>query len=148
MTYDVEKSLGFLLAKAYQHIWALSREELDSHDITPPQFVLLAFLWKQDGLTQVELSEKSQVDRTTVGGLIDRLEKIGLVERHPHPQDRRAYQIRLTERGKQLEAVLTEATDRVRARYTAGLSNQEVSELIRMLEILRGERKVYEKPLY
>lgn len=146
--FDIEKTVGFLLAKAYQRAWALFKEEIDAYDITPPQFGLLAFLWRQDGLTQVELSEKSQVDRTTMGGLIDRLEKSGMVERQPHPQDRRAYMIRLTAKGKEMEKPLTEAAERITVKFTAGLKNEDIGELLRILEILRGERRVYEKPLY
>lgn len=144
--FDIEKSMGFLLAKAYQRSWALFKKEIDPYEITPPQFGLLAFLWQQDGLTQAELSEKSQVDRTTTGGLIDRLEKIGVVERHPHPQDRRAYLIMLTLKGKELESPLTEVAARVTSRITEGLGKQDLAELVRMLEILRGERRVYDKP--
>jgi len=144
--YDINKSIGFLLSKAYQRSWAIMREEIETYDLTPPQFGLLAFLWQQDGMTQVELSEKGQIDRTTVGGLIDRLEKIGLVERRQHPQDRRAYMIHLTERGKELEGPLSECAGRSLAKFTRGLNEQEVSELRRMLEILREEGSVYEIP--
>ena len=144
--YDIEKSIGFLISKAYQRVWALMREEIEVYDLTPPQFGLMAFLWQQDGLTQVELSDKGQIDRTTVGGLIDRLEKNGLVERRPHPQDRRAYKIYLTGKGKELEKPLTQCAGNVLAKFTNGLNAQEVSELTRMLEILRGERNVYEFP--
>jgi DNA-binding MarR family transcriptional regulator len=144
--YDIENSLGFLLSKGYQRAWALLREEIDQYELTPPQFGLLAFLWREDGQTQTELSENGQIDRTTIGGLIDRLEKIGLVERRPHPQDRRAYKIHLTSRGRELEGPLTECAQRTLARFTKDLSQQEVSELIRMLTILRGERSVYEFP--
>lgn len=144
--YDIEKSIGFLLSKGYQRAWALLREEIEMYDLTPPQFGLLAFLWQQDGLTQVELSEKGQIDRTTIGGLIDRLEKAGLVERRAHPQDRRAYKIHLTERGKDMEIPLSESARRALDKFTNGLTGQEVSELTRMLELLRGERRVYEIP--
>jgi DNA-binding MarR family transcriptional regulator len=144
--YDIEKSIGFLLSKGYQRAWALLREEIDVYDLTPPQFCLLAFLWQQDGLTQVELSEKGQIDRTTVGGLIDRLEKIALVERRPHPLDRRAYKIHLTKRGKEMENPLSECAGRSLAKFTNGLNSHEVIELTRMLEILRGEKRVYELP--
>lgn len=146
--YNIEKSVGFLLSKAYQRGWALFKEELDHFDMTPPQFALLAFLWQQDDLTQVELSEISQVDRTTLGGLIDRLEKIGLVERRPHPQDRRAHLIRLTNKGKEMQAPLTEIAERVAVKFTSNLNQKDVKELVRMLGILRGERRVYEKPSY
>lgn len=145
--YDIEKSIGFLLSKAYQRGWALFKEEFDSFEITPPQFGLLCFLWQQDGLTQVELSEKSQIDRTTIGGLIDRLEKAGMVERHPHPQDRRKHLIRLTSKGKKMQAPLNDAAKAVSARFTDGLDENDITELTRMLTTLRGERRVYERPL-
>jgi len=144
--YDIENSLGFLLSKGYQRSWALLREEIDQYDLTPPQFGLLAFLWQEDGLTQTELSERGQIDRTTIGGLIDRLEKTGMVERRQHPQDRRAYKIHLTARGRELEGPLCECAKRTLARFTKGLSEQDVNELRRMLLILRGERSVYDFP--
>ena len=144
--YDIDKSIGFLLSKAYQRAWAIMREEIERYELTPPQFGLLAFLWQQDGMTQVELSEKGQIDRTTIGGLIDRLEKTGLVERRQHPQDRRSYKIHLTERGKELEGPLTECADRTLKKFTKGLNEQEVGELRHMLEILREEGSVYEIP--
>ena len=62
--YDINQSIGFLLSKASQRAWAIMREEIATYNLTPPQFGLLAFLWQQDGLTQVELSEKGQIDRT------------------------------------------------------------------------------------
>jgi len=146
--FNIEKSIGFLLAKAYQRAFALAKEELEPYDLTPPQFGVLAFLWQQDGMTQVELSEKSQVDRTTLGGLIDRLEKSGVVERRPHPHDRRAYQIRLTPKGKSMEAPLSECSNKALAKFTSGLTNGDVADLARILEILRGEKRIYEKPDY
>lgn len=144
--YDIENSIGFLLSKGYQRAWAIMREEIEPYDLTPPQFAILSFLWQQDGLTQVELSEKAQIDRSTVGGLIDRLERSCLLERRQHPQDRRAYKIYLTEQGKNMENPLSACAERALARFTSGLNSHECKELRRMLEILRGERRVYEIP--
>jgi len=143
-----EKSIGFLLAKAYQRAFALAKEEMESYDLTPPQFGILSFLWQQDGLSQVELSEISQVDRTTLGGLIDRLEKCGLVERHTHPNDRRAHLILLTTKGKALEAPLKECSHKALMKFTSGLTDRDINDLVRILEILRGEKRIYEKPVY
>lgn len=139
--FDIEKSIGFLLAKAHQRGWALFSEEINRYDLTPPQFSVLAFLWQQDGLTQTELSEKAQIDRTTIGGLLDRMARSNLLERRPHPQDRRAHLIFLTEQGKLLEPELTSLANQVLKRFTAGLSETDKQQLRNMLEILRGERK-------
>ncbi|MCM2359377.1 MAG: MarR family transcriptional regulator [Geobacteraceae bacterium] len=134
---DIEKSVGFLLAKAYQRACAIFKEEFDSHDLTPQQFGLLAFLWTEDGLSQAELSTRSQIDRTTMGGIIDRLEKEGLVERRNHPADRRAYQVYLTAKGKSLEDELCAVANRVQSKVNAPLTADEQTTLIRLLGKLR-----------
>jgi MarR family transcriptional regulator, lower aerobic nicotinate degradation pathway regulator len=134
---DIEKSVGFLLAKAYQRACALFKEEFESYDLTPQQFGLLAFLWIEDGLSQAELSARSQIDRTTMGGIVDRLEKEGLVKRFNHPGDRRAYQVFLTPRGKELEDALCVVANRVVDKVTAPLDPAELATLIRLLEKMR-----------
>lgn len=135
---DVGKSVGFLLAKAYQRACVIFKEEFEGYDITPQQFGLLGFLWQEDRLSQAELSAKSQIDRTTMGGLIDRLEKEGLVVRKSHPEDRRAYQICLTEKGKALQPALTPLAVATQARFTAKLDPQEVETLKSLLEKIRS----------
>jgi len=136
--FDVEKSAGFLLAKAHQRLYGVFRKELAPFGITPPQFALLAFLWKEDGLSQTQVSEMTEVDRTTIGGLIDRLEIAGLVKRRPHPADRRTHLIHLTDRGRDLEEELSRIALRVRGRFTANLAPGEYDKLCELLEKLRS----------
>jgi DNA-binding MarR family transcriptional regulator len=134
---DIEKSVGFLLAKAYQRACALFKEEFDRCDLTPQQFALLSFLWIEDGLSQTELSARSQIDRTTIGGIIDRLEKEGLVERRIHPEDRRAYQVYLTAKGRSLEEELSSVANCVLLKVTSPLTEQEHETLVRLLTKIR-----------
>ncbi len=134
---DIEKSVGFLLAKAYQRACALFKEEFDRYDLTPQQFGVLAFLWIDDSLSQAELSARSQIDRTTIGGIVDRLEKEGLVKRRPHPEDRRAYQVFLSAKGKSLEEELWSVAEGVQEKVTAPLSTAERETFVRLLEKLR-----------
>ncbi len=134
---DIENTIGFLLAKVHQRGFSLFKEELDPYNITPPQFSLLAFLWQRDGLSQAELSDKSQIDRTTMGGLIDRLAKEGLVQRLPHPEDRRAHRICLTARGKSLEKELCAIAVTVLDRFTSPLTTEECDTLRALLIKMR-----------
>jgi DNA-binding MarR family transcriptional regulator len=135
--YDIEQTIGFFLSKAHQRGYALFKERLSPFGLTPQQFVLLAFLWKRDALTQAELSDTTGIDRTTMGGLIDRLAKDVLVQRLPHPDDRRAYRICLTERGKSLEDELYPLAREVRERFLARLTPDEQDTLRILLEKLR-----------
>lgn len=135
---DIGRSVGFLLAKAYQRACVLFKEEFEGYDLTPRQFGLLGFLWQEDGISQAELSAKSQIDRTTMGGVIDRLEKEGLVVRCSHPEDRRAYRICLTEKGKALEPVLTPLAAKAQEKFIAKLDPQEVETLKSLLDKIRS----------
>lgn len=135
---DMDRNIGFLLAKAYQRACALFKEEFEGYELTPQQFGLMGFLWQEDGLSQAELSARSQIDRTTIGGLIDRLEKEGLVRRSVHPHDRRAYQVCLTELGKAMEEQLSPLAMKTLARFTAPLTDREVETLRYLLHKLRN----------
>ncbi|NVO00053.1 MAG: MarR family transcriptional regulator [Geobacteraceae bacterium] len=134
---NVSQNIGFLLAKAYQRACALYKEKFGNYELTPQQFGLMRFLWEEDAITQVELSNRSQIDRTTIGGLIDKLEQLALVKRMPHPEDRRAYRISLTETGKNLEKELAPLADELQATILNPLTAQEVESLITILQKIK-----------
>ncbi|MBN2646051.1 MAG: winged helix-turn-helix transcriptional regulator [Desulfuromonadaceae bacterium] len=138
MAFDIESSVGFLLAKAHQRLYARFRDRLAPHAITPQQFALLAFLWKQDGLSQTELCEKTDIDRTTLSGLIDRLDKQGRVTRVPHPTDRRACLVTLTPAGRDLEAQVVPLARNLRQQIHTELGENDYNQLCQLLNRLRG----------
>ncbi|WP_298437716.1 MarR family transcriptional regulator [Geobacter sp.] len=135
--FDIENSIGFLIAKVYQRGFGIFKEQLDPYELTPPQFSLLAFLWQEDGLSQTILSLKTQIDRTTISGLIDRLERQGLLRRLPDPDDRRAHRICLTERGKELERELCALAGQVTEKFLTPLTGAEKQALLAILKKLR-----------
>jgi DNA-binding MarR family transcriptional regulator len=137
--FDIEKSVGFRLSKAYQRLFHHLHEELKPYGITAKQMALLAFLWKEDGLSQAELAERMESDRTTIGGMVDRLEKVGLVRREACPGDRRAYQLFLSEQGRALGPELGELVGKVRKKLFSRFSEEEYRELCRLLDKLRSE---------
>jgi len=71
--------------------------------LTLPQFDVLAQLHRREGgMTPGELTRELLVTAGNVTGIVDRLVRLGLAERRPVPQDRRAVRVRLTARGRQL----------------------------------------------
>jgi DNA-binding MarR family transcriptional regulator len=127
-----------LLAKNHQRANSLFREALEHYDITPPQFGILAMLWKQDGLSQTQLGSLGSMDRTTLGGIVDRLEKQGLAVRRDDPGDRRTYLIFLTDRGKELQGLLGPIADRSNDAVSANLTPAEKEQLIKLLKKMRA----------
>jgi len=135
--FNIEEWLPFLLAKAHQHTHTLMRSALDDFKLTPPQFVTLAFLWRRDGINQQELGTLMNVDRTTISGLLERLERLELVQRGQDPRDRRSWVIFVTKKGKALKEKLLPKLDRVSKEISRTLTLKEQETLIKLLNKIR-----------
>jgi len=76
---------------------------------SPGQFPILVELWAEDGLTQKQLLERVDIEQATMANTLSRMERDGLVTRVPHPSDKRAQLVHLTEKGKAMQAGAIEA---------------------------------------
>lgn len=137
--YNIEDSIGFIIAKCHQKAFQIFREKLLPHNLTPAQFGVLAFLWRKDGQSQIQLGTAIEMDRTTTSGVIDRMEKQGLVIRRHHPEDRRVFMIYLTEAGRELEHTVSCLSLEANAEVTSNLTEKEKETLLVLLKKLRGE---------
>jgi DNA-binding MarR family transcriptional regulator len=84
-------------------IWNASRLFFQEWDLSPSQFNVLNLLESNpEGLSQTDLGRQLITHRSNVTGLVDRLEKRGLVQRKEAIGDRRAYRVVLTRKGSML----------------------------------------------
>jgi DNA-binding MarR family transcriptional regulator len=91
------------LLRTAEALWNTSRVFFDRWNLSPSQFNILNLLREfPTGMTQTELSRQLITHRSNVTGLVDRLEKRGLVRRRDTADDRRAYQVVLTRDGRRL----------------------------------------------
>lgn len=110
--------------------------ELMRHDVTLPQFDVLANLRFGDRITQQELAERLLVTKGNVCGVLDRMEALGWVQRRADEQDRRANRLHLTVAGRRkIDAVLP-AHDVVVIDALRTLSHSDVKTLRELLEKL------------
>ncbi len=94
-------------------------------------------LFKEDGLSQIELARRLEVSRMAAGQTIDRLEKSGHVERRPDPADRRVWRLHLTKKAKQLLPTLTEIAADQQAMVLENIPEAEVEALKLTLRTVR-----------
>ena len=110
--------------------------------VTLPRFDLMAQLEKapaggDGGMTLGALSRRMMVSNGNVTGLVERLVTDGLVERVPHPTDRRAMLVRLTRAGRREFKVMADAHEAWIADAFAGLPAAEMQDLMRLLAQLK-----------
>ena len=108
---------------------------LAPHGLSEGRFVLLFLLdVAPDGLAPNALAEQAGVTRATVTGLLDGLEREGLIARHANVDDRRALCIRLTTKGKQLASKVVDQHGRWIAGLFGNLSVPERKQFAVLLE--------------
>lgn len=135
--FDIENWLPFLLAKSHQLTFGLMKSTVEQFELTPPQFATLAFLWKRDGLNQQELGNLMKVDRTTIGGIVERLEKLGLVKREGDPADRRSQVVLITPEGDSIREEILHELSKVKKAVSLRLTPEEQEQLRTLLKKLR-----------
>jgi MarR family transcriptional regulator, organic hydroperoxide resistance regulator len=99
---------------------------------------LLQELWREDGITQRELIERLSVEPPTVTGILQRLEREGLLSRRPDHDNRRVQRVYLTDSGRKLEPPVRKVWRDVEAHFLTDLSGEERDQLQALLARLVG----------
>ncbi len=134
MTSSLNDSVGWLLNNAARLSARRLSMKLAGYNVTPPQWGVLVALWEQDGLSLSELAKRSFFDGPTMTGIVDRLEKAGLVERKRDSTDRRVISVYLTPEGRELQSRLPALSEEANQDAVAGIPPEEVE---RFLDTLR-----------
>jgi len=128
----LEGSLSWLLAESFRVHLSAIREVLADFPHGPRGFEALCGAANSSARNQAELAKQLGVDRTVMVYLVDDLEKAGLVERIPDPNDRRSKLIRATPQGRARLCELQKVTAAAEAELLSDLSPAE-AELLRSL---------------
>ncbi|MAZ16131.1 MarR family winged helix-turn-helix transcriptional regulator [Oricola sp.] len=100
---ETHRMVGHLIRRLHQistHVFARRVQEA-GFDLTPVQYAALDAIISDPGIDQAGVAAQIAYDRATIGGVIDRLEQKGYVERTVCLSDRRAREVRPTDSGRQ-----------------------------------------------
>lgn len=128
--HEEDKGIGFLLTDTARLLRKLIDRRLQRFGLTRAQWSVLAILANRDGLSQSELADELEIERSTAGRLIDHVERNGWIERRPIPGDRRQWGVCLTPQSRPLISDVTKIILETRAEMLHGLSAQQQSEII------------------
>lgn len=136
-TIDWELRLGYLI----HDVSRLRRSAFDRCikplKVTRSQWWVLAYLSREDGMTQTRLAEKLDVGKVAMGGLIDRLEGNGLVRREADRSDRRVNRIFLEPRSKKLIAQMREINHEFNREILGGIDDAALESTARVLRAMK-----------
>ena len=107
-------------------------------DITPEQWTVLAFLWREDGVTQQTLCNSTFKDKPSMTRLIDNLAKQDLVYRNASTTDRRSNYIFLTDLGKSIKEKANKAVFLTMEAALAGIDEDGLKQVRFLLAAVFG----------
>jgi DNA-binding MarR family transcriptional regulator len=96
--------------------------------ITRSQWWVLAFLSRRDGMTQTALAADLDLTKVAIGGLVDRMEAGGFVERRSDAADARARRVYLTKAGTRLVSTIRKNVDEVETEILARVTDEELNQ--------------------
>lgn len=141
-------SIGNLLAILYRYGNIYLDKRLSPLGIGPAQAKILLMLYKNESLTQVELSQILRLDKANVTRSIKKLEKINYIMRIRDKRDSRLYHIVLTDEGKKIKpqicSIFLEWTDILLKDF----SNEEKGLLFNFLKKMINQAEGYLKKDY
>ena len=131
-------TLGFLLHDVARLLRRRFEQNARGSGLTRSQWQVLAYLAQNEGINQTGLADLLEIEAVTLGRIVDKLETQRLVERLPHPIDRRAWILRLTPAARPALAQVRRLGDMTRGEALAGVSEADTRHLLNTLQMLKA----------
>lgn len=133
---DPTEAPGHLARRFQQIAVAVFHAEAEAAgcDLTPVQYAALTRIAAEPGLDQATLAGQIAYDRTTIGGVVDRLVEKELIAREVSARDRRARELRITDAGKDMLKRIAPAVAETQCVLLSGLSEKEAAQFMKLLK--------------
>ena len=130
---DLSRNFGFVLNDVARLLRTIFDRRVKSLGLTRSQWWVLNYVYRNDGATQSELAEMLEVEKATLGRLLDRLAQKGWIRREADATDRRVKRIYLTREAERVHKRIWRIAEATVDDALADLSTQESAQLMRLL---------------
>lgn len=122
---------GFLITKIHQitnRIFTQMLKDYGIEELNPGQGRILFALWQKDDIPIRELSMKTQLTKSTLTTMLDRLENAGFLTRSSDKEDRRIWKVKLSEKSKKLQKKYTDVSKKMTEVFYGTLTEEEIND--------------------
>ena len=123
-----QRQAGFLMAKIRQVSGRVFERKLKEYgiEINSAQGRIMFALWQADGISINELAKRTQLKKSTLTSMLDRLENMGYLRRQRCKKDRRKILIKRTNKDKNLESKYVELSGEITKLFYEGFSESQI----------------------
>ena len=140
---------GTLLSQVHQfcgRVWNKILRDNNMADLEGARGRIIFALWGRDGVPIKTLCEKTSLDKSTLTGIIDRLERDGYITKKPSETDKRSTLISLTGKEQEFAQKVQKVSKQMNRIFYKGFTDEEILEFDSMLERILANCKEAEDP--
>lgn len=130
---EFKSCINYMLTVAQHEVFQLLATRLEVYDITPGQYGILNYLWENGQGTPKELSQALALETSTISGVLDRMQKKGLIDRQIAPNDRRSILVVPTPAAEQIKDGVLEIVEGMNRDVLQDISPEEKDVLFHCL---------------
>jgi MarR family transcriptional regulator, transcriptional regulator for hemolysin len=135
---DLSRNFGFIMNDVARLMRTAFDRRVKALGLTRSQWWVLNHLFRNDGSTQSELADLLEVQKPTLGRLLDRMEQKGWIRREGHNADRRAKRVFLTKEVEPAIKAMRSAAASLRKEALGNLSAQQQEQFVDALLAIKG----------
>ncbi|AKN33327.1 MarR family transcriptional regulator [Clostridium carboxidivorans P7] len=133
MITSLDKSIGMSINYVNKKIQRYLSINLEKYDITTEQWAVLLKLVEKEGINQKLLSKEVEKDQATLTRILDILERKSLIIRKKSPEDRRAFLIYTTDKGKEVKEEVYPFIEKLFKNMICGIPKDELDLFVGVL---------------
>jgi MarR family transcriptional regulator for hemolysin len=131
-------TLGFLLHDVARLLRRRFEQNARGYGLTRSQWQVLAYLAENEGINQSGLADLLEIEPITLGRIVDKLQTLRLIERHPDPSDRRVWLLHLTPGARPKLSQLYGLGEVTRGEALDGVPEADTERLLKTLQTLKA----------
>jgi len=130
---NIERAFGIVAQDVARYLRKTFDRQVQGLGLGQSEWWVLVHLSPEAGITQTALADKIDFEKAPLGRLLDKLQLNGLIERSPDPNDRRARQIYLTDKGRRMLEKMGDDAEYLCDMALADLTDDDRARIVEML---------------
>lgn len=133
---EINMCINFLLSASQNVVFKYFSEQLTSHGITPAQYGVLKCLWQHGALKPTDIKELLKLKASSVSGILDKMQKEGLIDRVIDPNNRRAIIVSATKKAMDMRPAIEKIVETMNEKFLEPFSEEEGMILRKALQTI------------
>lgn len=133
---ELKECINFLLSVSQNKVFKYFSKLLEEYGVTPAQYGVLNCLWREGQLSPKQIGEMVHLEAPTVSGILDKMQKAGLIERSVDPNNRRNVLVIATQKSNEIREEVEAATNKLNDKVLQDLTESDTEALKKALEAI------------